>query len=207
MSSQTGLLGLPRETELDSSFPKKCARLPCSPVQPYHGFSLVPACTRLGSCSSSLQVAQREPSLHIGLRLVVERKLFVESRLGPRCPVAVGWIWQWTLCEHASLFWAAGRRRGQALCNHYSSTARRSETQSNGIPSSAWVPASGLLVSGLMNEVRGTGDEGAWSRAREARKGFPEDMLLAMDTALLYVRGELVRSSVCSADLERRCSC
>ena len=51
------------------------------------------------------------------------------------------------------------------------------EMQSNGIPSSSWVPVSGLLVSGVMKEVRGTGEDGVWLRARDARKGFPEDML------------------------------
>jgi hypothetical protein len=59
------------------------------------------------------------------------------------------------------------------------------ETQSNGLPSSSpsWVPASGL------EEVRATGDEGAGLRASDARKGFPEDMLVVMDNALLYVQG------------------
>ena len=53
----------------------------------------------------------------------------------------------------------------------------QSETQRSGIPSSSWVPASGLCVSGVMKEVGGAGEEGAWSRARDARKGFPEDMV------------------------------
>lgn len=162
-------------------------------MQPYHGFVRVHACMRQGSCSSSQQTAQRATSLHAGPstapKLAVERNTCVESHLGSRCPVAVGWIWRWILCEHASLSWAAGKRRGQALCNHYSSTARTSETRSNSIPSSSWVPALGLLVSGVMKEVRGTGDDGAWLRAREARNGFPEDMLLVMDNALLYVQG------------------
>ena len=54
------------------------------------------------------------------------------------------------------------------------------ETQRSCIPSSSSsassrAPASGLCVS-VMKEVRGTGEEGAWLRARDARKGFPDDM-------------------------------
>lgn len=62
------------------------------------------------------------------------------------------------------------------------------ETQSNGLPSSSWGPAPGLLLSGVMRAVRGTGEEGAWLKARDARKGFPEDMLVVIDNALLYVQ-------------------
>lgn len=49
----------------------------------------------------------------------------------------------------------------------------QSETQRSGIPSSSWVPTSGLYVWELMTEVR---EEGAWSRARDVLNGFPEDM-------------------------------
>lgn len=113
----------------------------------------------------------------------------------------MGWIWRYSLCVHASLSGAAGRRCGQGLCNDYSSNARQSETQRSGIPSSCWVPASGLLVSGVMKEVRGTGEDGAWAGAREVRKGFPEDMAQLGTMHCSMYREELVRSGVCSAEL------
>lgn len=155
-----------------------------------------------GRYSSSQQTVAGKLGLHTGSRYAVEQKTCVESHLGWRRPVAVGWIWQWTLCERASLSGAAEKRYGQALCNHYSTTARPSETQSNGIPSSPWAPASGLLVSEVTKEVRGTGDEGAGGWAREARNGFPEEDMIELWTmhCSMY-RGELVRSGVCSAEL------
>jgi hypothetical protein len=76
-----------------------------------------------------------------------------------------------------------------------------SETQSNGIPSSPWAPASGLLVSGVTKEVRGTGEEGAWFGAREARKGFPEDMVELQTMHCSMYREGLVRSGVYNAEL------
>lgn len=76
----------------------------------------------------------------------------------------------------------------------------QSETQRSGIPSSCWVPASGLLVSGVTKEVRGTGDEGALG-ARDARKGFAEDMAQLGTMHCSMYRKELVRSGVCSAEL------
>jgi hypothetical protein len=47
--------------------------------------------------------------------------------------------------------------------------------QHKSIPSPCWLRASGVLV-GMPDEVCRTGEGGAWWRAREARKGFPDDM-------------------------------
>jgi hypothetical protein len=62
------------------------------------------------------------------------------------------------------------------------------EDQHKSIPSPCWLRASGVLL-GVPDEVRGTGEGGAWWRAREARKGFPDDMLGVMYSALSYVPG------------------
>jgi hypothetical protein len=75
------------------------------------------------------------------------------------------------------------------------------ETQRGGIPSSCWTPASGLLVSDVMKEVRGTGEGGAWLGAREVRNGFPEDMVQLGAMHCSMYSEELVRSRVCSARL------
>ena len=61
--------------------------------------------------------------LHVHVAVIVAQKTFVESHQDSICLVVVGWIWWWILYEHASLPWAVRRRRGQVLCNHYSTIA------------------------------------------------------------------------------------
>jgi hypothetical protein len=171
--------------------------LPWHPIPPYHSSVPVRACMRRETaCASSQQKSHGELSRHTGSGLAVAQKTRRESRLGWRRPVAVGWRWRWTLCAHASLSGAAGRRRGQGLCNHYSTAARQSETQRSGIPSSCWVPASGLLVSGVVKEARGTGEEGAWAGARAVRNGLPDDMVQSGTMHCSMYREELGRSGV-----------
>jgi hypothetical protein len=55
--------------------------------------------------------------------------------------------------------------------------------QHESIPSPCWLRASGVLV-GMPDEVWKAGEGGAWWRAREARKGFPDDMSEVMYSAL-----------------------
>jgi hypothetical protein len=112
----------------DSLFQRQSSSLPWHPIPPFHSSVLVRACMR-----PEIGCLNRQ---HTGLRLTVVQRTRQASRLGWRCPVAVGWIWRLTLCAHASLSGAAGRLGGQALCNHYSTTTRQSETQRSGIPSS-----------------------------------------------------------------------
>lgn len=159
------------------------------------------------ACSRRQQSSQGTLRLHAGRRLAGAQKRQWARRLGWRGPVAAGWRWRWILCAHASLSGAAGRRRGQALCHHYSTAGRQSETQRSGLPSSCWVPASGLRVSGLVKEVGGTGDEGAWAGAREVRNGFPDDMVQSGTMHCSMYTEELVRSGEGSAGRERCCSC
>jgi len=74
----------------------------------------------------------------------------------------------------------------------------QSETQCSGIPSSSWVPTSGLCASEVMTEAR---EDGAWVRASDVLNGFPEDMAQLWTMHCSTDREELKRSGVCSAEL------
>jgi hypothetical protein len=64
-----------------------------------------------------------------------------------------------------------------------------------------------LLSAVLIKEVCGTGDDAAGLFGRDARKGFPDDMLRARSNALFYVHGEAWEQLLCptaGADACRR---
>src|SRR5690242_7680688 len=125
-SLQMGLRAPLMEPILDSCSQRPRSSFPDYPVPSCRSFVPADECTPLGraSCSSRQQSVLAAVSPPTEPRLVVAQKGCVESHLGLRCPVAVGWRWRSILYEHASLSWAAARRYGQALCIHYSTTAR-----------------------------------------------------------------------------------
>jgi hypothetical protein len=73
------------------------------------------------------------------------------------------------------------------------------------IPARPSSDASGTLLSLVMKDVCGTGDEAAGKCGMDARKGFPDDMVEVKSNALFYVHGrslsEAVWSSCCALRL------
>jgi hypothetical protein len=83
-----------------------------------------------------------------------------------------------------------GRRCGLEPCNTitaYSFEERMKTRQL--IPERPSPDTSGTLLSAVIKEVCGTGEEAAGCWEIDARNGFPDDMLGVKSNALFYVHG------------------
>jgi hypothetical protein len=90
------------------------------------------------------------------------------------------------------MFLCLERRRNGTLepCNTITacSSEKRKKTR-QGIPERPSSGTPGTLLSAVIKEVCGTGDEAAGLYERDARNGFPDDMLGVKNNALFYVHG------------------
>jgi hypothetical protein len=67
------------------------------------------------------------------------------------------------------------------------------------IPKRPSSDTSGTLLSLVMKDVCGTGDEAVGKCGMDARKGFPDDMLEVKSNALFYVHGRSLSEAVWSS--------
>lgn len=127
--------------------------------------------------------------LHIYVPVIVAQRTYVESHLDSICLVVEGWIWWRILYEHASLPWVVRRRRGQVLCNHYSTIV---ETILNAKQRhTIIILGAGLRPAGLGSDEGSLRDRRGWSlvEGEGCAEGVPGRHVGFIDNALLYVQG------------------
>jgi hypothetical protein len=140
--------------------------------------------------------------LHIRSALTVEYGDLGVHRPRRRGPDADSeYTCYWIVCGHVSLSGAAAPRRGPRALQHcYCAVHEVNAGLRAGVPLRPSSRAVGAIV-----EACGTGEEEAGLRARGARKGFPDDMLEAINNALFYVHEKAGKQRSGAAQLAADC--